>query len=364
MADGRWTRRRARVAAAWSRAQERHEWLRHVVAAWGLLRRNNGHLYAGAITYFSFLALFPLVLLGVSVVAFALHSDPELQRSLFQHVAERFPGRLGDEVRSAIETAIDNRSSVGVVGLAGVLLTGLGWIANLRAAIDAVWGRGVRDVGFVKAKLGNLLVLVGLGVGSAVSIALTIVGTALTDQILRALALDDVPGSTILLKVLGIVLAVAGDMIIFWWLLVRLPAVEVPARIAWRGALLAAVGFEVLKIAGTYTIAHTAGSPAAGPFAGLVAVLIWIQLVARYLLFACAWTATLTAEARVAAANQAPVQEPPVMADARPAGPSVSAAAVGAGLVGAGAVVGAAATLAATHPRHRARGDRAGGGRG
>jgi len=355
--DGRWARLQARARNRWRRLRQRRPALDHVVAAWQLQQRNNATLYAAAITYFSFLALFPLLLLAVSVVAFALHSDPALQHSLYERVAQRFPGRVGTTVHDAIQTAIDNRSSVGVVGLVGLLLTGLGWIANLRAAIDAVWGRGQRKVGFLQARLGNLLVLVGLGLGSAVSLGLTAVGTSLTDQLLRAVGLEHLPGAAWLLKLLGIALALAGDTLIFWWLLVRLPAVEVPGRIAWRGALLAAAGFEVLKIVGTYIIAHTASSPTAGPFAGLVAVLIWMQLVARFLLFSCAWTATLTAEARIAAANQAPVDEPAVMADAtRPAGrdsSAVSPAAVGAGLVGAGAVVGAAATLAATRPHHR-----------
>jgi len=347
--------RRARLRAWWQRRQERHPSLRHVVAAWQLLQRNNGTLYAAAITYFSFLAIFPLLLLAVSIVGFALHSDPAMQHSLYEHVAARFPGKVGSTLHDAIKTAVDHRSGVGVIGLVGVLLTGLGWIANLRAAIDAVWGRGQRKAGFLQARAGNLLVLAGLGVGSLVSLGLTAVGTALTDQILRALSLDHLPGATLLLKLLGIALALAGDTLIFWWLLVRLPAVEVPERIAWRGALLAATGFEVLKIVGTYTIAHTANSATAGPFAGIVAVLVWIQLVARFLLFACAWTATLTAEARIAAANQAPVDEPAVMVEASRPASAMSPAAVGAGLVGAGAVVGAAATLAATRSgaRHR-----------
>jgi membrane protein len=97
-------------------------------------------------------------------------------------------------------------------------------------------------------------------------------------------------------KLLGIALAVAGDMIIFWWVLVRLPQVDLPGRVALKGALLASVGFEILKIVGSYTIAHTANSPTAGPFAGVIAILIWIQLVARWLLFSCAWTAVLADE--------------------------------------------------------------------
>lgn len=352
---GRFARLRGRITGWWSAVQQRRPSVRHVVEAWGLLQRHNGALYAAAITFFSFLALFPLLLLAVSIAGFVLHSDPSLQHSLFQQVADRFPGQVGSTVRRSIQTAIDHRSSVGVVGLAGVLFTGLGWIGNLRAAIDAVWGIGPRNENFVRANVKNALVLAGLGLASMVSIGLTVVGTSLTAQILRVTRLDDVPGSTVVLKVLGIAIAVGADTIIFWWMIVRLPDVQVPVRVAWRGALLAAAGFEVLKVVGSYTIAHTANSPTAGPFAGLVAVLIWIQLVARFLLFACAWTATLTLEARTPFANQVPIDEPPAMAEPDGAAPHVTPAAVGAGLVGAGAVVGAAATLAMTRPRHRLR---------
>jgi membrane protein len=155
-----------------------------------------------------------------------------------------------------------------------------------------------------------------------------------------------------MLKLLGIAIAVAGDMIIFWWLLVRLPQIEVPTRIAVKGALLAAVGFEVLKIVGSFTIAHTANSPRAGPFAGILAVLIWIQLVARWMLFACAWTAVLAAEhAERAAPAPASIEadEQPEYRDVDP-GPEVSPAAVGATLVGAGVIAGAAATWVLTRP--------------
>jgi membrane protein len=343
----------ARLRGRWAALEERRPSLRHVVAAWKLQQRHNAALYAAAITFFSFLALFPLLLLAVSIAGFVLHSDPSLQHSLFQHVADRFPGQVGSTLHRSIEAAIDHRSSVGLVGLAGVLLTGLGWVGNLRAAIDAVWGIGPRNENYVKSQLKNLMILAGLGLAALVSIGLTVAGTSLTAQILRAIGFDDLPGSTVVLKALGIAIAVAGDTIIFWWLLVRLPDVEVPARVAWRGALLASAGFEVLKVVGSYTIAHTAHSPTSGPFAGVLAVLIWVELVARFMLFACAWTATLAREERRPFANQVPVDEPPVMAEVNGAAPHVTPAAVGAGLVGAGAVVGAAATLAMIRPRHR-----------
>jgi len=289
-------RLRSTASARWKALKRRYPWFRHVVAAWNRLQDNNGNQYAAAITYFSFLALFPLLLLAVSIIGFVLHSQPSLEQSLFAHVSQKIPGEFGNTVNKSLRTAINERSSVGVVGLLGVLLTGLGWIGNLRAAIDAVWGSPRANVNFFKAKLSNLLVLAGLGVGSLISLGLTAVGTSLTDQILRTLSLEHLPGATLLLKLLGIALATAGDTIIFWWLLVRLPQVEVPTPLALRGALLAAGGFEVLKIVGSFTIAHTANSPTAGPFAGIIAVLIWIQLVARWMLFACAWTAVVNSE--------------------------------------------------------------------
>jgi membrane protein len=142
-------------------------------------------------------------------------------------------------------------------------------------------------------------------------------------------------------------------MIIFGWLLVRLPRVELHRSIAIRGALLASIGFEILKIVGTVTIAHTAQSPTAGPLGGTIAVLIWIQLVSRYMLFCCAWMAIGSAEQRLAgtaAANTVPVTEPPAMANGHAGAdaPPVSPAAVGATLIGAGAIAGAVATWAVT----------------
>jgi membrane protein len=296
MAEGRLARIKTGAGNRWTAVQARWTWLRHVVAAWHRLQDNNGNQYAAAITYFSFLALFPLLLLAASVMGFVLHSDPSAERDFFFHLTDQVPGALGETLKTSMQAAIDSRASLGVVGLVGVLITGLGWIGNLRAAIDAVWGRTPPKLNIVKAKLGDLLVLAGLGVGAVLSIGLTVIGTSLTDQLLRAFGLDDVPGASVLLKLLGIALAVAGDLLIFWWVMIRLPRIELHPRLAVKGALLAAVGFEVLKIVGSYTIAHTANSPTAGPFAGVIAILIWIQLVARWMLFACAWTAVLADE--------------------------------------------------------------------
>lgn len=328
------------VTSWWRRLRERRTSVRHTAEAWQRLQDNNGGQYAAAITYFSFLALFPLILLAVSIAGYVLHSHPQTLQSLFDRVTANVPGQLGTTLKKSISTAIKRRAGVGIVGLVGVLLTGLGWIGNLRAAVEAVWGSKPKGHNFLVARLWNLMVLAGLALGLVVSLALTTGGTALSNKLVSLLALDGKPGTQTLVTVVGLALAVAGDMIIFSWLIVRLPGAEVPSRIVVKGALLASVGFEVLKIAGTYTIKRSASSPTAGPFAGPVAILIWIQLVARWMLFCAAWMSVLTAEqaaAGVPEAVQQDVDRPEV--ELRPVPSPVG---TGVTIFGAGFVSGAA----------------------
>ena len=81
-----------------------------MVAAYGLLGRNNGNQYAAAITYFSFLALFPLLLLAVAITGFVLSRTPALQRSLFAHITSAIPGGFGTTLNDCDQAAIDNRT--------------------------------------------------------------------------------------------------------------------------------------------------------------------------------------------------------------------------------------------------------------
>jgi membrane protein len=352
------TRTRDDAARRWRAARQQHHWLDHVVIAWERYKDNRGNHFAGAITYFSFLALFPLILLAVSVLGFVLQHNAHLETTLFDKITANVPGPFGKTLKDSINAAINSRTSVGVIGLVGVALAGLGWVGNLRAAINAVWGVEPPKRKFLAAKVADLIVLAGLGLAALASIALTVVGTAFTDRILRVLGLDEVTGVYTLVKVLGIVLAVAGDMVVFAWLLVRLPRAQPPAAIVLRGALLAAVGFEILKVIGTYYIDRVTRSATAGIFGSIIGILVWIDLVSRYLLYCAAWTATAADRAAAAPSDEAAaVGLGHAQAGATATRPvrGLSPLGVAGSLFGAGAAVGAGA-VAALAARRRRRG--------
>jgi membrane protein len=355
--QGRAAKKQARAQRAAVKAAQRDAklrrwpWLWHAVRAWGRFKANNGTQFSAAITYFSFLALFPLILLGAAVTGFVLHSDPHLRMELLDKVAQNIPGDFGTQISKSINSAIDARTGVGVIGLVGVLLTGLGWISNLRQAMDAVAGRPQVKRNFLMSRLANLVVLGVLGLGVVVSLGLTVAGTALTDQLLRWTHLTHVQGMTYVVAVAGILLAVLGDLLIFGWLLVWLPDLDGPGWLAFRGVVLASVGFEVLKLAGTFTIARSAHSPTLGPFAGLLAVLIWIELVSRFLLYCVAWIASGAPDrqpARSAAGDTDDLDD-----SSGPPRTPVTPLSAAAWLVGVGAAAGAAAVVSWRDRRKR-----------
>jgi membrane protein len=345
-----------RAADAWRSMSERRPGIAHAGRGYQRYKANHGDHLAAAITYFSFLALFPLILLGASAAGFVFATHPSLADDLYISITRNVPGDFGQTLVKTVKSAIANRASVGIIGLAGVAFAGLGWVGNLRTAIDTVWGLPQVKRPFFKAKLSDAIVLLGLAIGVMASLALTAGGTAASGAVLQLFGLADVSGAGFVTAVLGIVLGILGSSIVFAWLLIRLPQVQVSRRTAIRVTLLAAIGFEILKVVGTYYIARVIRSPAAAAIGPVVGILIWIDLVSRFLLYCVAWAATAAPLSR----PEPLVEEVPrtqVSTAERPpdAMPGISPLGLAAGLLSTGAAIGVA-VVAALQRRRRLRG--------
>jgi membrane protein len=178
--------------------------------------------------------------------------------------------------------------------------------------------------------------LLGLGLALVVSFGLTAAGSGLGTLLLDWVGLDDDAWAVFLLRVGTIVLALAANVLVFLWVLSRLPREKVSVSSAVRGAIAAAIGFEILKQVGTIYLESVSSSPTGALFGPIIGLLVFANLVSRFLLFITAWTAT-------AKENLTPaLPEPPPPAVIRPtmevrSGPRARDAA---GLVGAGAMLG------------------------
>jgi membrane protein len=319
------------------RLRREKPWLDHLFRAVQRYQEQYGAHYAAAVTYFSVLSLVPMLMIGFAVAGFVLASQPGLLDELKASIAEAVPGALGATINDVVAEAIESKGTVGVLGLLTAAYSGLGWMSNLRDALTAQWGHAKEDRPFLKTTLKDLLSLVSLGLALVVSFGLTALGSGFAEQVLRWVGLEGVGWAQVMLKIGTIMLALVANWLVFLWVLAKLPRKPVGWRSALKGAGAAAIGFEVLKQAGTLYLSSVTASPAGAAFGPVIGVLFFANLVAQFLLFITAWTAT----ARENLLKDPPVPPPPAVirpvVEVRP-GPSPRAAA---GLVGAGVLLGA-----------------------
>lgn len=317
------------------RLRHKHAWLDHAVRAGQRYKNNNGDHYAAAITYFSVLALVPLVMIGFSIVGFVLFDDQTLIGELKTEIRDGVPPALAPTITELIDKSIENRATVGVIGLLGAAYSGIGWIGNLREALTAQWEQQPENGNFLKAKGADVLALLGLGVALVGSLALTAVGTAFSDTLLRWAGLDDVWWARAAVVASLILLALVGNWLVFLWVVARLPRRPVTLRSAARAAVIGAIGFEILKVLATLFFSSLSGAAGAA-FGPIIGLLVFVYLVSRFLLFVTAWAATAAENEQqlVPAPVGGAVIQPVVTVRS---GPDSK---VGAGLLGAGAVFG------------------------
>lgn len=280
----------------WAKASER-PWIAHLIKAGSRFVDRLGTQFGAAITYFSFLAVVPTMMVAFSIVAFVLNGNPGVIDQLKAKANAQVPGGL---LSSAIDQAVASRVSVGLIGLVVALYSGISWMANLRDAVQAQWRptfektKVEKDQKFIALLGRNLLTMVGLGVALVISLVLTTVGGAGQRAVLRLFGLDTIGWLVPVFSVVPFLLAIAADVLIFAWFywMMRIPDFTPPKGAVLKGSVISAVGFEVLKVAMTLLIPKLSSSPTSAVFGTVIVLLFFFNLVAQLVLFVAAWIGT------------------------------------------------------------------------
>lgn len=314
----------------------RYEWLDHLVRAGARYTERHGDHYAAAVTYFSVLSLFPLLLVGFAIAGYVLFFQPDLLTQLQAAIAANVPQGLDTLINPIVTSAIEQRNTVGIIGLLGALYTGIGWMSNLREALSEQWGQVPETPPILKKTLFDLLTLLGLGVALGGSFAITGLASGFAGTVLDFVGLGDEGWAQFLLGLLGVLLGLVANWLIFLWVIARLPRRHATLRSAAKAAVLGAVGFEVLKQVMTVYLASVTNSPTGqiiGPFVGL---LVFAFFASRFILFVTAWAATSKENEQ-----DEPVDVPgPAVIRSETTVRSGPDGATAAGLLGAGALAG------------------------
>ncbi|WP_067886676.1 inner membrane protein YhjD [Nocardia vaccinii] len=281
------------IKARISGAVRTRPWLDHLVRAGASYQRQRGDYYAAGITYFTVLSLFPMLMVAFAVAGFVLSHNPHLLTEMQDKIVANIPGSLGDQVNSLVDQAVKSRTSVGIIGLVGAFYAGLGWMANLRAALTEQWEQQAPQGNWFRTKLSDVIALLGLGVALVISFGLSALATSdLGHQLLTVIHLRNAPGVGLLLTILSLVLAVLASWAVFAWVIARLPRQPVTLISAGKAALIAAIAFEVWKQVASYYLKQVLTSPAGVAFGPILGLMVFAYITARIILFATAWAAT------------------------------------------------------------------------
>ncbi|RRO12823.1 inner membrane protein YhjD [Saccharopolyspora rhizosphaerae] len=320
-----------------ARLRQQHEWLDRLLRAVSRYQQQYGDYYAAAITYFSVLALVPLLMIGFAVAGLVLRGNPELLASLRGSITSAVPNpAMSDMLNRVVDQAIKQAGAVGIIGLLTALYSGLGWMTNLREALTAQWTQEPEPQPTLKRMGSDLLSLFGLGLAMALSFGISALGGGLGRLLLEAAGFGGSAFAGVVLRVLTILLSLLAGWLVFMWVLARLPRKPVTLRSAVWGALFGAIGFEVLKQVGVIYLATVTNSPAGAAFGPILGLLVFANLVSRFLLFVTAWTASARENQET---GEAPAPAPaiirPTVQVHRGVGPRATA-----GLLGLGVAAG------------------------
>lgn len=251
----------------------------------------HGGEMASAITLSAFLSLLPLLLVGIAVLGFFSAASPtDLASEVISNLRLNESSKTADLIGDAIRTAEDSRRAASALGLVGLLWTGLGVVKALQYVWNTAWqvpGRGLKD------KAVGLAWLSGAAVLFAGSFAVSAAAGLLPWY----------------LGPIGILAGLGTGVCLWLWTAHTLPNRQVGWRALLPGALVGAVGFEILKVAASFVVPRMVASSSElyGPVGVVFAVLVWLLVFGRLAVYAAVvevvvWekrhgTVTLTIEA-------------------------------------------------------------------
>lgn len=281
-----------RAKAAYQGRRQAWPWFDHLVRAAERYKGDGGDRLAAALTMYSILALLPLMLLAMSVLGFVMANNPDAQLKVLNKVTNVLPG-VGTQLNGALENVEGNRGTLGLIGLGGLLFSGLGGITALRDALRLMWHQNIDMGSFFKKKGYDALTLLILAVALSVSFVVTALATGGAGALLAAAGVGG-PVSHGILNVLTFAAGVFVDAVLFLVLFKWLPRVTWPWRRLVRGAIFGGFLFGLVKIIGAEYVSRTATKSTAlyGSIGTAVALLVGLYLVSRAILFAAAWTVT------------------------------------------------------------------------
>jgi membrane protein len=233
-----------RLLRAVDEFQQQHAWLAFPVAVWKKFGDDQAGNLAALIAYSALVAIFPLLLLLITVLDIVLKNNAELKQKVLKAAVDQYPV-IGPQLQGSIGHLSQKGIALAVAAI-GIFIGALGVSNSLQNALNSAWEIPfARRPGFPWSWLRSAALIIVIGVGF---IGTTIISgfAAGAGRVLPG------AGSSVLFYAVSMVLNFG-----LFWLGFRLgTASEITWRQLWPGAAISAVVWQVLQAFGSYFISH------------------------------------------------------------------------------------------------------------
>lgn len=230
------------------------------------------------IAYFGILSIIPAAFLFISALAIA--GALGSQGWIVEQLQYLIPGQGANTIVKTVENLRANSGSLGLVGAFGVFWGSTNFFSCIESALNIIHGVNNRHVLIQKAWIVVLMfaALVAMTVATVV-VAVLLPFVQQLDELTQARLNFPISDGTV-----SAVISFVFATIFFMSCYRFLPNTPIRTSQVWRGALIAAVAFEVsIHLLPAY-IAQNRGGAVITAFAGAFIVLIWFYLMAFVLL--------------------------------------------------------------------------------
>jgi YihY family inner membrane protein len=265
-----WAERQVRRA---DRFQQRHTVLAFPWAVMQKFGNDQAGGKAALMAYYGLFALFPLLLLLVTILFYALSGNPALREQMINSTLGSIPV-IGEQIKSEVHP-IEGSPTALIIGIVGTIYGGLGIGFAAQNAMNTVWNIPyVRWPNIWHRYLRTFGVIGLLGLAVLSSTALTTFGTAIANGVAAT------------------VFSIAGAFVVnlglFLLAFMVLTAESLRPRDVTVGVVCAAVFWQTLQLAGIWYVSRGLQQASAtyGVFAIVITLLSWLYLGSQLTLLA------------------------------------------------------------------------------
>jgi YihY family inner membrane protein len=273
-----------RLKALWRRCfrrldelQRRRPFTAVPVAVFKKFNDDRGGSLSALVTFYGFLAVFPLLLLFVTVAGIVLHNNPEAEQRVIHSALAEFPV-IGDKLASNISALHRATPLAFLVSFIGLMWGSLGVTNTLQQASATIWDVPRREQAGLPARVLRGLFLLG-------TIAAAVVGSAVLAGISTIGGVHHDAAVFWVVSLFGAAIVNIGAYLVALHILA-------PDGTTWKallpGTVVGGLGWTILEAVGGLLIGHALrhATELYGFFATVLGLVFWLSLGSKLFMYA------------------------------------------------------------------------------